>query len=149
MDLPEPDFFDRIHQEIVNADQAIPRGRYVGTPSRPVTEAERFKRCAICGGYFDILHGLGIIRGRCCTQCRTGRSKNVLGAHAVLREKRKRDAANVTFAIRDVHQPAGVLVNVVAQHVSDHVRAKGERRVVVGEVSDTEKFPIAAIAIAN
>jgi hypothetical protein len=71
------------------------------------------------------------------------------GPHATSGEKRKRYAANIPLALRDVHHPAGVLIDVVAQHVSDHVVAEGERRVVVEQVSETENFPVAAIAVAN
>jgi len=46
-------------------------------------------------------------------------------------------------------QPAGVLIDGVAQHVSDHVVAEGERRVVVKQINETENFPVAAIAVAN
>jgi hypothetical protein len=41
--------------KIADPDQAIPRGTYMGTPSWPLIEAERFKRCPICGGYIYIL----------------------------------------------------------------------------------------------
>ena len=71
------------------------------------------------------------------------------GPHATSGEKRKRDAANVALAFCDVHHPAGVLIDVVAQHVSDHVVAEGERRVVVKQVNETENCPVAVIAVAN
>jgi hypothetical protein len=41
--------------KIADADQSFRRGKYMGTSSRPLTEAERFKRGQICGGYVDIL----------------------------------------------------------------------------------------------
>ena len=58
-----PDFFlthpatttTGITMNIADPDQAMPRGVYMGTPSRPMCEAERFKRCPVCGGYIDIL----------------------------------------------------------------------------------------------
>jgi hypothetical protein len=71
------------------------------------------------------------------------------GPHAILGEKRKRDAANIAPAFCDVHRPAGVLIDVVAQHVSDHVVAEREGRVIVEQVSEAENFPVAAIAVAN
>jgi hypothetical protein len=40
---------------IVDRDQSFPRGKYMGTPTRPLIEAERFKCCLICGGYIAIL----------------------------------------------------------------------------------------------
>ena len=62
---------------------------------------------------------------------------------------RERDAANIALGFCDVHHPAGVLIDVVAQHVSDHVVAEGERRVVVEQVNETKNFPVAAIAVTN
>jgi hypothetical protein len=33
----------------------FPRGKYMGTPREPLTEASRFRQCQLCGGYIDIL----------------------------------------------------------------------------------------------
>jgi hypothetical protein len=41
--------------KIADADQSFPRGKYMGTSNRPLTEAERFRRCPICGVCVDIL----------------------------------------------------------------------------------------------
>jgi hypothetical protein len=41
--------------KIADPNQSFPRGKYMGAPRRPITEAERFKCCSICGGYIDIL----------------------------------------------------------------------------------------------
>jgi hypothetical protein len=41
--------------KIAGPDQSFPRGKYMGTSTRPLIEAQRFKRCPICGGYVDIL----------------------------------------------------------------------------------------------
>jgi hypothetical protein len=41
--------------KITDPDQSFPRGKYMGTSTLPLTEAERFKRCSACGGYIDIL----------------------------------------------------------------------------------------------
>jgi hypothetical protein len=40
---------------ITDPDQSFARGKYMGTSTRPLIEAERFKRCPACGGYVDIL----------------------------------------------------------------------------------------------
>jgi hypothetical protein len=40
---------------ITDPDQSFPRGKCMGTPTRPLPEAERFKCCPACGGYVDIL----------------------------------------------------------------------------------------------
>jgi hypothetical protein len=63
--------------KIADADQSFARGKYMGTSTQPLLEAERFKRCPVCGGYIDILD-LSWVRdheGRCRTRCRIGRSK--------------------------------------------------------------------------
>jgi hypothetical protein len=39
----------------VDRNQSFPREKYIGASTRPLIEAERFKRCPICGGYVDIL----------------------------------------------------------------------------------------------
>jgi hypothetical protein len=44
-----------ITMNITDPDQSFPRGIYMGTPSRPMCEVERFKRCPVCGGCVDIL----------------------------------------------------------------------------------------------
>jgi hypothetical protein len=44
-----------VNMNIADPDEPFPRGKYMGTSSRPLIEAERFKRCAACGGYVDIL----------------------------------------------------------------------------------------------
>jgi hypothetical protein len=44
-----------ITMNITDPDQSFPRGKYMGRSTRPLTEAERFKRCAACGGFIDIL----------------------------------------------------------------------------------------------
>jgi hypothetical protein len=72
-----------------------------------------------------------------------------LSPHAILGWERTRDDTNKASAFCDVHRPAGVLINVVAQHVFDHVVSEGERRIVIGQVDGTERFPVAAIAVAN
>jgi hypothetical protein len=41
--------------KIAEPDQSFPRGKYVGTSNRHLPEAERFRRCAACGGFIDIL----------------------------------------------------------------------------------------------
>ena len=40
---------------VADPDQSFPRGKYMGTPTHPLTEAERFRRCPVCGDYVDIL----------------------------------------------------------------------------------------------
>jgi hypothetical protein len=50
-----PDFLTGVTMNITGPDQAFPRGKYMGTSTRPLIEAERFKRCPVCGGYVDIL----------------------------------------------------------------------------------------------
>jgi hypothetical protein len=42
---------------IMNIDEAFPRGKHMGTQSGgpPMTEADRYKRCRLCGGFVDIL----------------------------------------------------------------------------------------------
>jgi hypothetical protein len=63
---------------IADPDQSFPRGQFMGTSTRPLTETERFKRCAACGAMSIswTCHGLGIMRDRCRTRCRIGRSSD-------------------------------------------------------------------------
>jgi hypothetical protein len=48
-------FFAEVTMNIADPDQSFPRGKLMGSSSHPLTEAERFKRCPICGGHVDIL----------------------------------------------------------------------------------------------
>jgi hypothetical protein len=41
--------------KVADPDQSLPRGKHMGTPTQPLTESERFKRCTVCCGYIDIL----------------------------------------------------------------------------------------------
>jgi hypothetical protein len=54
-----PDFFEVNQMELTDPDRSFPPDKYMGTSSRRLIEAERFKGCASCGGYVDIL-GLSV-----------------------------------------------------------------------------------------
>jgi hypothetical protein len=42
--------------KIATLEDSFPRGEYMGTsPGWPLTDATRFRRCRLCGGYIDIL----------------------------------------------------------------------------------------------
>jgi hypothetical protein len=41
--------------KIASIEVQFPRGKYMGTPFEPLTEASRFRRCELCHGYVDIL----------------------------------------------------------------------------------------------
>ena len=71
------------------------------------------------------------------------------GPHTTSGQRRKRDATNSAPAFCDIHGPASVSIRVAAQHISDYVVAKGERSVVVEQVSEAEMLPVAAVAAPN
>jgi hypothetical protein len=53
----------------------------------------------------------GLNRSITCACHRERFRDNALGPHTILGGKRKRDAANIALANRDVHQPTDVLIN--------------------------------------
>jgi hypothetical protein len=41
--------------KIADPNQSFPRGKFMDTSTWLLPDAERFKRCSVCGGYVDIL----------------------------------------------------------------------------------------------
>ena len=70
------------------------------------------------------------------------------GPHTTLEQRRKRDATNSAPAFCDIHGPASVSIRLAA-NISYYVVAKGERSVVVEQVSEAEMLPVAAVAAPN
>jgi hypothetical protein len=48
-------FLTGVTMKIADADQSFPRGKYMGTSTGSLTEAGRFKRYRVYGGFIDIL----------------------------------------------------------------------------------------------
>jgi len=72
----------------MNIDEPRPRGTIIGRQitGPPLTEAEHFRKCPLCGGYVDMRDRVGSMNtnNRCRTRRRIGRSsaqKSTIIAH--------------------------------------------------------------------
>lgn len=62
---------------------------------------------------------------------------------------RKRDAANGTCTLGNIHRPTVVSILVALHHVPDHRRAKGACCIVTAQRHAPGVLPVAAIVIAD